>query len=603
VASIPTETIEQVAAANDIVDVIGAYFPLRRAGSNFKALCPFHQEKTPSFHVNPQRQTFHCFGCGVGGSVFRFVMDYEHVDFPAAVRKLASRVGINVVEEQRHSGEENRQQEMRGTLLQLHAEAAEWFHHNLLKRDLAAPARAYLKKRGIQREVAERWQIGYAPAGWDVFQKWAEERGYSRRVLVLSGLLKPRDENNPLGEVYDRFRDRIMFPIHNDVGEVVAFSGRLLESEPDAAKYLNSPETPLFRKSKILFGLHRTKRSLIEANCAIVCEGQIDLIALFEAGITNVVAPQGTAFTHDQARILKRFVSEVVLCFDADSAGRKAAERSIEALLENDLIVRVLEMPVGEDPDSLIRKKGREAFEQRLAAARNFFDYWIELGASTTDLNSLGKKMELARNLAETISHIHDPLLKGEVVRKVASRLGVPTGDFEKLLTPARASWRPAAGPVKAPPDAAPAHDLAMLCLLALRDEDAAAFLREQNWKEALADFPNAGLLARILESDLPLSEPAALNAFMSTLSPAEESLVSAWLMQKMPENPARLAEEWWHGLRQGIVRKQLGVAQARIKAAQLSAGEVVNLQKQILDLTDQLHELSQFSPGPSLGS
>ncbi len=601
-ASIPTETIEQVASANDIVDVIGGYFPLRRAGSNFKALCPFHQEKTPSFHVNPQRQTFHCFGCGVGGSVFRFVMDYEHVDFPSAVRKLASRVGINVVEERTHSAEENRQHETRRTLLQLHAEAAEWFHNNLLKKEMAASARTYLKKRGIQREIAARWQIGYAPAGWDTFLKWAEGRGYGRRHLVLSGLVKPRDENNPLGEVYDRFRDRIMFPICNDVGEVVAFSGRLLENEPDAAKYLNSPETPLFRKSKILFGLHRTKRSLIEANSAIVCEGQIDLIALFEAGITNVVAPQGTAFTYDQARILKRFVNEVVLCFDADAAGLKAAERSMEALLQNDLIVRVLEMPAGEDPDSLIRKKGREAFEQRLASARDFFDYWIDVGATATDLNSLGKKMELARGLAETVSHIHDPLLKGEVVRKVTSRLGVATNDFENLLTRERPSWRPT-GPPKPQPGAVPGHDLAMLCLLALRDEEAAAFLRAQNWKETLADLPDADLLARILESDLKLSEPAPLNAFMSSLPPTEESLVSGWLMQKLPDQPALLAEEWWRGIRQGIVRKQLAVAQARMKASQMSAGEVVNLQKQILDLTDQLHELSQFSPGPSLGS
>ena len=419
---------------------------------------------------------------------------------------------------------------------------------------------------------------------------------------MLSGLVKPRDENNPLGEVYDRFRDRIMFPICNDVGEVVAFSGRLLENDPDAAKYLNSPETPLFRKSKILFGLHRTKRSLIDANCAIVCEGQIDLIALFEAGITNVVAPQGTAFTHDQARILKRFVNEVVLCFDADAAGLKAAERSMEALLQNDLIVRVLEMPVGEDPDSLIRKKGREAFEQLLASARNFFDYWIEIGAAGTDLNSLGKKMELARSLAETVSHIHDPLMKGEVVRKVSSRLGVPTADFENLLTRERPSWRPS-GPAKPQPGAVPSHDLAMLCLLALRDEEAASFLRAQNWKETLADLPNADLLARILESDLKLSEPAALNAFMSTLTPAEESLVSGWLMQKLPDNAAVLAEEWWRGIRQGIVRKQLAMAQAKMKASQISAGEVVNLQKQILDLTDQLHELSQFSPGPFTGS
>ena len=197
---------------------------------------------------------------------------------------------------------------------------------------------------------------------------------------MQSGLVKLRDEERPESEVYDRFRGRLMFPICNDVGEVIAFSGRILTSDTETAKYLNSPETPLFRKGSILFGLHKTKRGLIEADCAIVCEGQLDLITLFEAGLTNVVAPQGTAFTESQARILKRYVSEVVLCFDADAAGQKAAERSLEPLLENDLIVRVAEMPPGEDPDSLVRKEGAEKFGARIAGARDFFDFWIERG-------------------------------------------------------------------------------------------------------------------------------------------------------------------------------------------------------------------------------
>src|SRR5204863_9053538 len=199
----------------------------------------------------------------------------------------------------------------------LHGEAAEWFHENLIKREFAAPARKYLKERGITADIAKRWQIGYAPDEWDAFGSWARGRCYDPRDLVASGLVKTRDDaaGAPSRSAYDRFRGRIMFPICNDVGEVIAFSGRLLKDEEGTAKYLNSPETPLFRKGKVLFGLDKTKRALIEATCAIECEGQLDLISLFEAGITNVVAPQWTAFTEDQARILKRFVSEVVLCF------------------------------------------------------------------------------------------------------------------------------------------------------------------------------------------------------------------------------------------------------------------------------------------------
>jgi DNA primase len=602
--TIPTQTIEQIAAANDIVEVIGTYFPLKRAGTTFKALCPFHQEKTPSFTVSPQRQTFHCFGCGAGGSVFRFVMDYEHLDFPAAVKKLAQRVGIPVIEERGTSTtEDDRQHEIRRTLLQLHAEAAEWFHENLVKAKIGAPAREYLKKRGIDRRIANDWQLGFAPESWDAFSTWALERGYQRAQILQSGLLKPRDEERPEGEAYDRFRGRIMFPIHNDVGEVIAFSGRVLEKESEGAKYLNSPETPLFRKGRVLFGLHKTKRGLIEANCAIVCEGQLDLITLFEAGITNVVAPQGTAFTENQARILKRFVSEVVLCFDADAAGQKAAERSLDALLQNNLIVRVAEMPAGEDPDSMVRTRGREEFEKQIAGARDFFDAWIERETASTDLDSIGAKMQLANRLAETIARVQDPLMRGEVANKASARIGVPRADFERLLARPnreRFSTDDAPQPQLIAP---PRHEIGMLCLLALRDGEARTFLQSQGWLEMLSVTPNAEILGRILESDLRPDDPASLNTFMASLAPGEEALVSGWLLQKMPPNGLEVAKGWWNGLRQAGLRRQLQIAEGRMKLPRLTTGEAVNLQKQILDLTEQLRELSTFSSARVLDS
>ena len=596
--TIPTQTIEQIAAANDIVEVIGTYFPLKRAGSTFKALCPFHQEKTPSFTVSPSRQTFHCFGCGAGGSVFRFVMDYEHLDFPAAVKKLATRVGIPVIEERGSSpGEDDRQHETRRALLQLHAEAAEWFHENLVKAKAGAPAREYLKGRGLDKRIAKDWQIGFAPERWDAFLNWALERGYQQRLLLESGLITRREESAGDDRGYDRFRNRIMFPIHNDVGEVIAFSGRILDKEAEAAKYVNSPETPLFRKGRVLFGLHKTKRGLIEADCAIVCEGQLDLITLFEAGITNVVAPQGTAFTEQQARILKRFVGEVVLCFDADVAGQKAAERSLDALLQNNLVVRVAEMPSGEDPDSMVRKKGREEFEKRVAAARDFFDWWIERETSAADLDSLGAKMQVARKLAETIGRVQDPVMRGEVANRASARIGVPRTDFERLLSkPSRERFFVDDGEARLEVAAAPRHDVAMLCLLALRHEEARQFLLAQDWREMLAHTPDAQMLGRILESDLRPDDPASLNAFMSSLGPGEEALVSSWLLQRMPPNGLEVAQGWWNGLRQAVLRRQLQIAEGRMKLPKLTTGEAVNLQKQILDLTEQLRELSAFS-------
>ncbi|MFN2623630.1 MAG: DNA primase [Chthoniobacterales bacterium] len=601
--TIPTQTIEQIAAANDIVEVIGTYFPLKRAGSTFKALCPFHQEKTPSFTVSPTRQTFHCFGCGAGGSVFRFVMDYEHLDFPAAVKKLATRVGIPVIEERSiSSADEDRQHETRRALLQLHAEAAEWFHENLVKKKIGEPAREYLKGRGIDKRIAKDWQIGFAPESWDAFLNWALERGYQQRLVLDSGLITRREEGD--NKAYDRFRNRIMFPIHNDVGEVIAFSGRILDKEAEAAKYVNSPETPLFRKGRVLFGLHKTKRGLIEADCAIVCEGQLDLITLFEAGIANVVAPQGTAFTEQQARILKRFVSEVVLCFDADAAGQKAAERSLDALLQNNLVVRVAEMPAGEDPDSMVRKRGREEFEKLVSGARDFFDWWIERETSAADLDSLSAKMQLAQRLAETIGRVQDPLMRGEVANRASARIGVPRGDFDRLLSkPSRERFSMDDGeprPEMLPP---PRHDIAILCLLALRHEEAREFLLAQEWRETLAHTADSQMLVRILETDLRPDDPASLNAFMAKLSPGEEALVSGWLLQKMPPNGLEVAHGFWNGLRETVLRRQLQIAQGRLQLPRISAGEEMALQKQILDLTEQLRELSAFSSARVLGN
>jgi DNA primase len=600
--TIPSETIEQIAAANDIVEVIGSYFPLKRAGANFKALCPFHQEKTPSFTVSPSRQTFHCFGCGVGGSVFRFVMDYEHTDFPSAVRKLAARSGITVVEKSGGGGadDEERQRQLRQRLLKLHAEAAQWFHETLIKREVGDAARKYLRSRGITPEIAKRWQLGYAPNEWDAFGSWARAQGYDVRDLIASGLVKMRGESEgppeqPASDVrlqrsYDRFRGRIIFPICNDVGEVIAFSGRLLQDEEGAAKYLNSPETTLFRKGSVLFGLDKTKRALIEANCAVVCEGQLDLISLFEAGISNVVAPQGTAFTEGQARILKRFVNEVVLCFDADAAGQKAAERSLDALLQNDLIVRVAEMPVGEDPDSLVRREGKEDFGRRIASARDFFDYWIERQVALVDLNSLSAKMDVARTLAETVSHVHDPVMRGDVISKISARLAVQVSEFAALVPKQIRKATTGATTERRQQLVAP-NDIALLCILALRSEEAHEFLRAENWREVLSQLPSTYFLQRILESEVRPNDAASLNAFLASLEPEEENIISGWLHLKTPPNAVAVP---WLRLRQSALRRQLDVAKDRIRLPELSPGDIINLQKQILDLQEQLHELSQ---------
>jgi len=612
--AIPSETIEQIAAANDIVEVIGSYFPLKRAGANFKALCPFHQEKTPSFMVSPSRQTFHCFGCGAGGSVFRFVMEYEHVDFPSAVRKLAARAGITIVEK-RGAEDEDRQYETRRKLLKLHADAAEWFHENLIKREIGEPARKYLKRRGITGEIAKQWQLGYAPNEWDAFGSWARAQGYDARELIASGLVKTKEESDwPENQTssakpqtsYDRFRGRIMFPICNDVGEVIAFSGRLLKDEEGAAKYLNSPETALFRKGNVLFGLHKSKRALIEANCAIVCEGQLDLISLFEAGITNVVAPQGTAFTENQARILKRFAEEVILCFDSDAAGAKAAERSLDALLQGGLIVRVAEMPVGEDPDSMVRLEGKQAFQDRISEARDFFDYFIEREAALSKPEAYPQRIRLGRRIVEVVTRVPDPLLRGKLIGKIAARLNLAAHELTKSLPaiPTREIALPVANriPLRVP------QVIEELCRLALRNPEFRQFLLSQDWRPVLAQHEWGELLGAILEANFDVSKPESIDAFLNSVDEAKRPFFSHLLTEKLPTEKApgrrgrippkidvmRVGKESWAGLRRQGLERELKRAETQIAQPNVTPGEIINLQKQILDLREQLHEFSR---------
>jgi len=595
-AHIPPETIEQVAAANDIVEVIGAYFPVKRAGSVWKALCPFHNEKTPSFHINPARQSYHCFGCGAGGSVFRFVMEYENLNFVGSVKRLADRAGIAIIE-QEMSAEDNARVRLRKRLLELHKEVAEWLHRNLMRTPAAVHARHYLKGRGLTQEVAVSWQLGYAPDAWDALTNFARSKGYSAEEITKSGLVSQREESS---EVYDRFRDRLMFPIRNDIGEVIAFSGRVLGGE-DTAKYVNSPETMLFKKGNVLFGLHASKRDLIKAKTAIVCEGQIDLISAFEAGVRNVVAPQGTAFTENQAAILKRFVEGVVLCFDADNAGDKAAERSLPALLDRGLFVRVARMPVGEDPDSLIRKQGAEAFREITDAAPGFFDDQIARLPGNADVRT---RRDFARKMAEFIALVPDAVMREDAISKTVSRIGVLRADFEKMIPRKRQSR----GPTMEMEDAMeegglhfeePSHTLRMLCLFALRSGRLRLAIKSCQWQRIVEGQPGAELLEKILASTVDTTRPGTLSMFLSSLDEAEEAYMAHLVGERLPDPLDETAIHFWQDFCSNQIALQLKRTQHSLLAA-VAAGEDVQVwekqRKEILDLKNVLTDVPQPS-------
>ncbi len=414
------EIIERIRAASDIVDVIGSYLPLKRAGANFVALCPFHKEKSPSFNVNPHRQIFHCFGCHKGGDVFTFVKEYENIGFTDAVQRLAERAKIPL--EYERGAPDAQVRHLKDQLLQLHEQITLRWQTAGTNDAAGQIARDYLAKRGVSAEAIKLFRIGYAPDLWDDPVNWARSKEHELPLIEKAGLILKKEGGD---HYYDRFRGRLMFPICDEQGRVIAFSGRVLSGDEKTAKYVNSPETPIFTKSKVFFGLDKSKRAVLDAGFAVVCEGQLDLIACFMAGIQNIVAPQGTAFTADHARIIKRYVDEVVLCFDSDEAGQNAAVRSLDSLLASGLAVRVAVVPAPHDPDSFIKERGADAFRKLVEGADGFFDYYLNRLCATNDVTTDKGRLAVLREMAEAVRKTGNVVLIDKYAQKTALRLGV----------------------------------------------------------------------------------------------------------------------------------------------------------------------------------
>jgi len=416
---IPSYLIEQIRNSNDIVDVIGSYFPLKKSGANYFALCPFHKEKTPSFCVNPQKQIFYCFGCHKGGNVITFIMEYENLNFVEAVKRLADRANITLeIEDKPEAGIKR----LKEQLFEIHALIAERWHNCLLNEAAGEPAREYLKKRNISEEAIKIFKIGYAPDSWDDTINWGASRGYSPELLEKAGLVIKKEGTD---KYYDRFRGRLMFPIWDEQGRVVAFSGRVISGDEKTAKYVNSPETPIFTKSRIFYGLDKTKRAILESGFAIVCEGQIDLISCYMGGVRNVVAPQGTAFTAEHAMILKRYTGEVVLCFDSDSAGQDAAVRAFPHLANEGISVKVAFVPSPHDPDSYIKNYGAEEFKKLILNAPGFYDYYLEKLCADNDVSSDRGKINVVQEFGAMLKRTASPVLMEVYRNKLAGRLGL----------------------------------------------------------------------------------------------------------------------------------------------------------------------------------
>jgi len=438
---IPASFIDELMTRTDIVEVINGRVPLKKAGREFKACCPFHGEKTPSFTVSPTKQFYHCFGCGAHGTAVGFLMDYEHMSFPEAVEELASIAGLEVPKE---AGEApDRRHDLYGVL-----EAAATFFREQLKS--SPDAVAYLKRRGLTGETAGRFGVGYAPEGWDGLIRRLGTGDEAVRRLAAAGLVIERDG----GGWYDRFRGRVMFPIRDARGRVIAFGGRVLgDGEP---KYLNSPETPLFHKGKELYGLYEARQALRDIPRLMVVEGYMDVIGLHQAGLPWAVATLGTATTLDHLERLFRVTEEVVFCFDGDRAGRQAAWRALENALpamHDGRQIRFLFLPEGEDPDSLVGKEGAEAFEARLAGALPFSEYLLAELSRQVDMESLDGRARLAELARPLVARVPDGAFRALLVKRIAGAVGMNEAEYARLVgapagqaapTPARP--RPAPG-------------------------------------------------------------------------------------------------------------------------------------------------------------
>jgi DNA primase len=420
--------VDEVRAAADIVKIVGDYVKLRKAGVHHVGLCPFHQEKTPSFAVHPAKQVFHCFGCKAGGDVFNFVMLIEHLTFPEALRRVAEKAGVTLRE---RIGDEtyDAQSRDRAALYKLHEEATKFFQAQLGATAEGRAARAYLADRGLGDETIARFRLGYAPAHGQGLTRHLLDLGFEVETAEKSGLVL-RDQEGK--RHFDRFRRRIIFPISNESGKAVAFGGRALGD--DQPKYLNSPETPIYTKSRVLYHLDRAGNAIRKADAAVLVEGYMDSIAVASAGIERVVASCGTSLTDSQIRLLARYTRRVVVNYDPDSAGVAATERSLAGLLEEGFDVKVLALPSGLDPDAFIRKQGGAAYEKLLSAAPSYIDYLTERAASQHDLSRPEGRVAAANALLPHLAKVPDAMLRTQLAQGLALRLRLDQGSVQDEL-------------------------------------------------------------------------------------------------------------------------------------------------------------------------
>ncbi len=592
-------TVKQQA---DIVRIVGEYVKLRKSGAqNWSGLCPFHQEKSPSFSVHAGNQFFHCFGCNAGGDVFTFIQKIENITFPEAVRMLAEKLGIPMPKITYSSPEEARQAKQRGSLIDIHERACAFFQEQL-KRSEAAHAREYLASRGLTPSIVAEFRIGFAPESGFLLRD-ALRGQFDEDIMRDSGLFSWKDKDQSsvasrqspegpnatgmptigqrqLAALYSKFRNRVTFPITTEQGKVIAFTGRTLTTdEKSGPKYLNSPETAIYSKSRVLFNLDKAKEAIRKLDYAILVEGQMDCIAVYSAGLHNVIASSGTAFTDAQARLLSRFSKKIVVNFDPDTAGAAAAERSLALLISEDFEIKVLTLEAGFDPDLYIRKKGTNAYVEALGHSQKYFDYLIERARTLHPVRTPEGKVKALNFLLPHIQRVPSRIVRDELANEISHRLGIESSVLRQELRHA-ATGRTAAR--VSTPAKAQLTDAERVLIRALASRDLAHAPHTAREGQD-PDFEPARQAHYFLTQE-PLHEGTAVQALIDALLTAEEHgqdpmslaldesdrrLIASVLMDDREELTPELLEGAIRSLRRRAMLRQLNELQYQLKDAE----------------------------------
>jgi len=569
---------ERVKQQADIVRVIGEYVRLKKTGQNFTGLCPFHQEKSPSFAVHPVRQIYHCFGCGVGGDVFKFVMEMEKSTFPEAVRTVAEKSGIPIPKPRERSPEERSENQQRAALVEMHREAATFFARQLHEGAEGKVAMAYLEDRGLDREAMKRFGLGWAPSSGDALLRLLKTK-YPEKLLEVSGLVS-RDQG---GRFYDRFRRRIMFPIANEAGKIIAFGGRAMGD--DMPKYMNSPETPIYSKSSVLYHLDRAKEALRQNDFGVLVEGYMDAIAVARAGIANVIASCGTSLAEPQIKLLSRFTRRVIVNYDPDTAGQAATERSLALLLEKEFDVRVLALPGKADPDKFLKEQGAEAYRKLLADAPPYIDYLIGR-ARKMDRTTAAGKVAALNFLMPYVQRLPNRLLRSEWATRIASELRVDEPVLREALRRAATERRS---------EIKPKAELLTPAVKSAERQLIRMLMEAEGFREKLAREIIATSLHRGLESEKILEllvskvgeapDPAALAA---ALEEKDQRVLFDVLFESVPEPTWESAESCLEFLRDRRITEQIAELEMKIEA-QPPSDELMPLLREKEELRRQL--------------